>query len=82
MDRWPILSAVSRFRPGLVPQEPSMSSVANVITCLYNYETTGVPTDFGIRAGLTVGNPCYRSMLSLVFENLFEKLQTICENSE
>ena len=32
------------FRPGLVPQKPSMSSVANVITCLYNYETTGVPT--------------------------------------
>ena len=44
MDLRPILSAVSRFRPGLVPQKPSMSSVANVITCLYNYETTGVPT--------------------------------------
>ena len=29
---------------GLVPQKPSMSSVANVITCLYNYEATGVPT--------------------------------------
>ena len=28
----------------MVPQKPSMSSVANVITCLYNYETTGVPT--------------------------------------
>jgi hypothetical protein len=28
-------------RPGLVPQKPSMSSVANVITCLYNYEATG-----------------------------------------
>ena len=45
MDLRPILSAVSRFRPGLVPQKPSMSSVANVITCLYNYEATGVPTE-------------------------------------
>ena len=67
---------------GLVPQKPSMSSVANVITCLYNYEATGVPTESGIRAGLTVGNPCYWSMLSLVFAKLFEKLQTICENSD
>ena len=62
---------------GLVPQKPSMSSVANVITCLYNYEATGVPTESGIRAGLTVGNPCYWSMLSLVFAKLFEKLQII-----
>ena len=37
---------------------------------------------FGIRAGLTVGNPCYWSMLSLVFAKLFEKLQTNCENSD
>ena len=59
-----------------------MSSMANVITRLYNYETNGVPTESGIRAGLTVGNPCYWSMLSLVFAKLFEKLQIIYENSE
>ena len=49
---------------------------------MYNCETTGVLTEFGIRAGLTVGNPRYWSMLSLVFAKLFEKLQTICENSD
>jgi hypothetical protein len=37
----------------------------------------GVPTGFGIRAGLSVGKPCYWSMLSLVFEKSISKLKKI-----
>ena len=40
----------------------------NRVLCVYDFKcTVGVRYKVGIRAGLTVGNPCYWPMLSLVF---------------
>ena len=43
---------------------------------LSNPDPGGV-TVLGIRAGLSVGNPCYWSMLSLVFTKTISKMKSI-----
>ena len=45
---------------------------------LSNPDPGGV-TGFGIRAGLSVGNPCYWSMLSLVLVKTISKMKSIYE---
>ena len=45
---------------------------------LSNPDPGGV-TGFGIRAGLSVGNPCYWSMLSLVLAKTISKMKSIYE---